>query len=423
MACPPERRAPTGILRRGSAAEGDRPLSPPAATATTGGQRERLPAARLPAIMAGVCKQFFDLTRKTSMEDFTIFDNISTLLAYSHHSRSSSGDLFAYVVAAICAAVAAIYRKIRKSATARMAGLTLTVDETTVEPGQELAVAVELVPKKDFHIKRAVVQLVRVETYIDQVTRRRRTSYHEKTKKKVAAEKVIVEGEEAREKRSVAADVRLAVPWDALPTLQGRAVRRKTPGVSWKVVVKFDVPNKFDPSEEQDIVVSNPSSMSAAPPRPTVAESNSSVCSLTLLLDSADVHQGRGVAGVFRVQMHKEADISRVLVKLEGIEKFGDVSDTADIDSMELPQHTPMQAGRVYDWPFQFKTSEDTIPSMRLDKSKVEYAVTGKLDRSMRRDPTVSQEVNILPSCAGDSHAGIGSPAAAAPAAGYSRLR
>lgn len=300
-----------------------------------------------------------------------------------------------------------------KNSRSRTADLALTVDKTAIHPGQALQASVEMALKRSVKVRRATVELLRVETYILKVRNKHGTSYHRKTVEHSVAGQVFVEGQELQAKDRVETGMTCTVPWDALPTARGHIVHGIIPGVSWKMKAKFDIPNKLDITKELEITVNEPPIAGVPTPRPTVAESDHRACSLTLLLDSADIYRGGSLQGVLRAQMHKNVDVDRVIVEFSGIEKFGDVKRTVDADELILFQDPVLQAGRTYEWPFLVDTREGNVPTLQLDKSKVEYSVTGKLDRKMRLDPSVSQSIRILVSSAGGPHTSPSSTAIA----------
>ena len=318
------------------------------------------------------------------------------ILAYTRSDSSGYSNLFWSVVLAFLI-VSLIYRRIKKTSQTNMADLTLVVDETTTQPGQVLEAAVELVPKKDFQIRRAVAQLVRVETYVvKKSSGRSGTSYHKSTLEESMAEEVFILDQDVQAMDSIVTTVEFLVPQYALPTMQGKTTRGITPGVSWMVQSEFDIASKFDLEEEQEIIVHMPPKVDTLPYRPVVAESEHSMSTITMSIHTADVYKGSNFEGILRAEMNKDTNISGVVIKLEGTEKFGDVSTSLDIDEVVFDVDTTLHAGRIYDWPFQLDTSKANMPSLQLIKSKVEYSITGRLDISMRRDPSVTQDVNIF---------------------------
>lgn len=295
---------------------------------------------------------------------------------------------------AVRGAVSAASVRIRRIATAGTAHLVLTVDETEVEPGRALTVSVKLVPKKDFRVKRAVVQLIRVDTH----TLAEGLGAHPwKTREKIAEEKVFIEGKDVKAAQDVEAAIELTVPRDALPTMRSRIAGRCALEISWMVRVKIDIRAKFDPMQEQQIVIGEPLDAGALLPRPAVAESDSGGCSLMLSLDSADVLQGSSLTGVVRVQMRKSARISGAVIEFGGSRGIGYKHESVEVEKLLLSQDMELQAGQIYEWPFQLSTAQADIPSLSVGKSEVLYAVRATLSRRMRSDPRVVQPVEVLP--------------------------
>ena len=307
------------------------------------------------------------------------------------------GRVFMRASSAASGAVSAVSARIRGIAIARTAYPALAVDEAEVEPGRGLTVAVRLEPKRDFHVARAVVQLIRVEAYpLDEGS----AAYRWKTREEIVNEEVFMVSQDAHAMRAVDAAVEFVVPRDSLPTMRSRIVNGGTLAISWRVRVRFDIPNRFDPVAEQQISVSRPRAADVPPPRPAVAKSDRGGCSLVLSLDSADVVQGGSLTGRVRVQTRRDARISSAVVEFGGTRIFGNQSEPVDVDKSVLAEGVGLQAGRMYEWPFYLDTAEADVPSLRVGKSEVVYGVTAKLDRAMRRDPSVSLPVTVLPHCA-----------------------
>lgn len=288
-----------------------------------------------------------------------------------------------------------VFRKSRGIAASRTSGLALRVSAATAEPGQELEVEVELAPKRDFHIRRAVVQLVRVEVYVKETKQRHHSSYYMSQVEEIAVEHVIFEEQAAHKRRNVEAAVKLTVPQDVLPTIQAPLVNRIKPGIFWRVKAEFDVPGKVDLVAEKDILVRKPPRTDILPSRPTFAESDNKTCSLTLSLESADICSQGSLAGVFQVKMLKDIDISGAAVELSSYARFGEAGSSIDIDKSVVAQATRLLAGRTYEWPFNLNIGPVTAPTLHTDKSMIGYYVRGKLDRKMRVDPSVSQDINV----------------------------
>lgn len=194
--------------------------------------------------------------------------------------------------------------------------------------------------------------------------------------------------------------VKLAVPQDAMPTLEGQAYKSSsaeiTPGISWRVKAEFSIPGKVDLTAEQEFTISKPPAADVPSSRPVVAECTIyDAFSLFLSLQSADVCSWARLEGVFKVEMHEAVEVSRTVAKVARTETFGYKINFIEIDESVFTQHTVLQARQTYEWPVQFDIGEVKVPSTQTDNSKIKYTVTGELARKMRLDPSVSQEVNI----------------------------
>lgn len=324
---------------------------------------------------------------------------IMTLLnAYNHFFELYKIYGAILLVCVGCLLGISMIKVIKKLANSRMAGIAMTIDSTTAQPGQELEVTVGLTPRRNFRVRRAVVQLVRVENCIDEGSGN--SVYHERKFQKVVAEEVLFEGQKLQAMPRVDTVVKFVVPLDAVPTVQGRGinlfVRKMATGVSWWIKVKCDVHGKFDLSKKQEIVIHKPPSIDVLPQHPGSAVFYHSVGTLTLSLLSANACSHGSLEGVLKAAMHTDISVSRVMVALERYEAFGEIGVSEDIAESVLSQKDKLQDGQTYEWPFRLEVGDIKIPSMSTDKSTVEYRVTGKLDIARRRDPSVSKTVDLV---------------------------
>ena len=82
-------------------------------------------------------------------------------------------------------------------------------------------------------------------------------------------------------------------------------------------------------------------------------------------------------------------------MELVRVEKFGNESQDHSVDVVTLERDPTLQSGQTREWPFQLDIGQVGVPSLTTEKSSVRWLVKGILDRRMRRDLRVEQEINV----------------------------
>ena len=93
--------------------------------------------------------------------------------------------------------------------------------------------------------------------------------------------------------------------------------------------------------------------------------------------------------------MLDEVTTSEVRVELVRVEKFGNESQDHTVDVVTLERDETLRSGQPREWDFQLDVGHVTVPSLKTEKSSVRWLVKGILDRKMRRDLRVEQEINV----------------------------
>ena len=275
------------------------------------------------------------------------------------------------------------------------ADLNIQIDSGTIHPGDAFEARVELVPREDFHVRLGRVELVCVETCV-QITRSQYgTHYSKRTHNWSIAEETIMEDRIVRRWGSISTDVKFALPPDALPTLSGTIVQKIHPGIAWAVTAFLDVTKARDMRQRQEFTVVRPSPQQDLPPHPAESVSKHSQCDLALSLSRSHARSGDRIEGSFRAEMLEEVSASEVRVELVRVEKFGNESQDHSVDVVTLERDPTLQSGQTREWPFQLDIGHVDVPSLKTEKSSVRWLVKGILDRRMRRDLRVEQEINV----------------------------
>ena len=276
------------------------------------------------------------------------------------------------------------------------ADLNIQISDTTLQPGAEIEARVELVPREDFHVRLGKVELVCVESCV-QITRSQYgTHYSKKTHNWSIAEETIMEDRIVRRLGGISADVKFALPPDALPTLSGTPVQKIQPGIAWAVTAFLDVTKARDMRQREEFTVVRPPALEDSSPQPTEAVSKHSQCDLALSLSRSHARSGDGIDGSFRAEMLREVNASEVRVELVRVEKLGNESQDHTVDVVTLEQDETLRSGETREWDFRLDVGHVTVPSLETEKSSVRWLVKGILDRRMRRDLRVEQDISVV---------------------------
>ncbi len=275
------------------------------------------------------------------------------------------------------------------------ADLNIRLDKTALQAGDELKARVELVPKEDFHVRLGKVELVCVETNVQTVRSQYGVSYHKKIHTRSVAEETFMENRIVRRLAGASTDVRFVLPPDALPTLEGTAVKKIQPCIAWEIRASLDVTRARDMRQSQEFEVARPLTNEDAPPGPVVAKSEHRQCVLTLDISRSEARSGDRLDGSLRAEMLEEVSASEVRVELVRVEKFGNEAQDHSIDTVSLEQDATLQSGQTGKWRFQLDVGQVGVPSLKTENSSVKWLVKGILDLRMRRDLRVEQEISV----------------------------
>ena len=62
---------------------------------------------------------------------------------------------------------------------------------------------------------------------------------------------------------------------------------------------------------------------------------------------------------------------------------------------MTFERDLSLQSGETRDWSFSLDVGQVSMPSLKTEKSSVRWLVRAVLDRSLRTDPKVEQEIDV----------------------------
>ena len=271
----------------------------------------------------------------------------------------------------------------------------ISVNKSDLHAGDELDARVALLPKGDFRVRHGRVELVCIETWVQRVDSQYGPSYHRKTNALSRAGETFVEDQTVRNGVPYPADLRVTLPQDALPTISGAKVQKIEPGIAWAVTVDLDVARARDIHESQEITVAATPAPRDERPSPTVAESRRGQCVLTLEVSRSEARSGNRVDGALRAEPQQDMTASEARVELVREEKFGNTAKNQVVDAVTFERDLSLQSGDEREWSFSLEVGRVTVPSLKTEKSSVRWLVRGVLDRSLRSDPKVEQEIAV----------------------------
>ena len=274
------------------------------------------------------------------------------------------------------------------------ADMELHIDKTVLHPGDDVEARVSLVPKSDFHIRHGTLELACVETYVQTTSTQYGTQFHERTQILSQAEETFSSNGAIRKGASYSTSITLAVPPDALPTVNGATVNRIQPGIAWKVTTTLDVAGARDIRQTQEVTVVQPPTVDDAQPRPVIAQSTHRQCVLTLTLSSGNARSGDRMNGSLRAEMMQDVTAAEVRAELVRVEQFGNSGQDHSVDMVSLERDVSLESDRTREWRFRLDVGQIDVPSLKTEKSSVKWLVKGIVDLRMRTDLRVEQEIS-----------------------------
>ena len=271
----------------------------------------------------------------------------------------------------------------------------ISVNKSDFHAGDRVDARVALLPNGDYRVRNGRVELVCTETWVQRIDSQYGPSYHRKTEVLSSQGETFLEDQTVRNGLPYSADLKVAVPRDALPTLRGELVQKIEPGIAWAVKVDLDVARARDIKASQEITVVATPAPRKERPVPTVAESTRGGCPLTLELSRSEARSGDRVDGTLRAVPQGDVTASEARVELVREEKFGNTAKNQVVDQVTFERDLSLQSGEEREWSFSLEVGRVAMPSLKTEKSSVRWLVRAVLDRSLRTDPKVEQEIDV----------------------------
>lgn len=271
----------------------------------------------------------------------------------------------------------------------------ISVNKSKLNAGDRLDAHVRLLPNGDLRVRRGTVELVCTETWVQRVDSQYGPSYHRKTNTLSSEGETFMEDQTVRNGVPYSAELKATVPRDALPTLRGALVYKIEPGIAWEVKVDMDVARARDIKESQEVTVAATPTLRGGRPVPTSAESTRGGCPLTLELSRSAAQSGDRIDGSLRAEPQGDFTASEARVELVRSEKFGNTAKDEVIDQVTLDREPSLESGNPREWSFSLDVGQVSMPSLATEKSSVRWLVRAVLDRSLRTDPKVEQDIEV----------------------------
>ena len=128
---------------------------------------------------------------------------------------------------------------------------------------------------------------------------------------------------------------------------------------------------------------------------PVTANSTRGGCLLTLELSRSAAHSGDRIDGSLRAEPQGDFTASEARVELVRSENFGNTAKDEIVDQVTLERDPSLASGNTREWSFSLDVGQVSMPSLKTEKSSVRWLVRAVLDRSLRTDPKVEQDIDV----------------------------
>ena len=271
--------------------------------------------------------------------------------------------------------------------------LNLALDSRPIWPGDSIDVQVSLCPTKRFHVRRGQVRLVCLETYYENIYE----GVSEKSSELYLLELPFLGREHVLKGLSYSESFKFLIPDDASPSLHSD----EEPGadISWRVEAALDIVGRLDIRQARTVTVL-PLMPDHAPP----AIEDKVVfdeCVACLPLSSTRVPAGGTVDGKFSIQMRQDLRVHGIRVEREcwvraGVKDKRTVKDVVSLKGETWLSGDLLTANQVQEWPIRLQVPKNAFPSMETDHTQVVWRVKGILDRGIRRNLVVQQQIQVF---------------------------
>ncbi len=262
-------------------------------------------------------------------------------------------------------------------------------------PGSELKLELSLHPRQRAEVRGGHVELTCTQTYWERVQRYVYSRYggYYRIQLQRFTELVyqdsapFIEATELVAQLPIRKQVRFVLPGDVPPTVKGNVVN-----ISWRLRATVDVAKRRDLHQEAELFVSWPEPARAegvGSRGMAEAESTFDQGAMSLSVPSGPVRAGDVVSGKLRLQVREGLTPRQVRIELERFEMAGYQSRTGVIDRQVLDDNPNLLAGGVTEWRYRLQVPQGPCPTIRTNRSHVEWRLRGIVDQRLKSDPSV----------------------------------
>jgi hypothetical protein len=275
------------------------------------------------------------------------------------------------------------------------ADVTLDVNGGLFHPGDIINVGIYISAQDSFTLRSASAELKCIEVYW-KIVSDGKTTRNQKTRRNLFKFKEEFLGStEFTSGMALSESARFTLPADIPPTISG-----KTVNISWQLDVKLNVATMRDIHEKSGITVMPvptgiPVTEGSGKNSTGKATASSGDGRLTLTIDSEYGAAGRTLHGSLEAVIKKDISFAGIRAELEMKESAGTKSSKTVADLVMLEERSSLADGTIRQWPFELKFPDSPLPSVDVSSSKIDWNVKGIIDRSKRKDFSVSYPVRV----------------------------
>ncbi|MBI4337815.1 MAG: sporulation protein [Chloroflexi bacterium] len=272
--------------------------------------------------------------------------------------------------------------------------LTLRAPERCL-PGESISFEIGLdLQEPEVRVRQVRVELVGEETYYVRETTsgprgQTRTVVRAKDETFVAQTSAVMDEGLLRPGERTGWQGSLQVPRDATPSSRGKLVN-----IRWTLRAVADVPGRRDLVQQQAMAVLAPGQGNGG----HESEEGFPEGRLALYLSSTAARPGEVLRGKLRLSVLQELRLRAVRVELVRIEQAGVRDEANVVRSTRLMEGTTLRASEEAVLDFALDVPPDAPPTTGSPHSALRWVVRGVLDRSLRLDTRVTQEIRVYSS-------------------------
>ena len=265
-------------------------------------------------------------------------------------------------------------------------------------PGDAIHASVTLEGKKKMKVRQIKAELVHWERYrYDRTTTDMddddRTSTYTDTAETIPVQEVLMEAGEIPAESVQTYTLDWTIPDNAVPPYQGEITQSR-----WLVRVTLDRKLGLDTNAEVEVplIVSPPGR--DIQPGDYGSASHPGEADMSLWLPKLEWVEGETIEGNLLVRPQKDFKVSEVRIEMqrrEYVPRDDGKTHTVTEGKTQLAPKTEFRANEVVEYPFSFSIPVRGCPTRETPHSHVMWTLTGILNRSLRADWTVGQQIIV----------------------------